>query len=191
MEKSSLRRTDLVFSVILMFIASFIIVNSIGIFFNPFGRDFDKVKPEEIKESIVMWYKSPALFPMILAVILFLLGFLLFLHARKEGAKFDFLTKGKIVAFIRCKEFLAFVKIAALLVAYVFAILPLCRKYLNLFLKFQGFPFMIGTFIFMSAFIIIFNEKTFKKILISLLVAGCSAAAITYAFGSLVLIPLP
>ncbi len=191
MEKSTLRRADLVFSIILMIISLFIIVNSIGIFFNPFGRDFDDVNAEEIKKSIVQWYKSPALLPLILAAVLFLLGVILLVHARREGARFDFIQKDKVVAFIKSKEFLAFVIIAVLLAAYVFAILPLCRKYLNLFPKFQGFPFLIGTFVFMSAFIIIFNKKTLKKILVSLLVAGCASAAITYAFGNLVLIPLP
>ena len=109
---------------------------------------------------------------------------ILLVHARREGARFDFIQKDKVVAFIKSKEFLAFVIIAVLLAAYVFAILPLCRKYLNLFPKFQGFPFLIGTFVFMSAFIIIFNKKTLKKILVSLLVAGCASAAITYAFGT-------
>lgn len=50
---------------------------------------------------------------------------------------------------------------------------------------------MIATFIFLLAFIISFNEKTFKKIIISVIVAGVGAIAITYGFGNLALIPLP
>lgn len=191
MKKSTLRRVDLVFSIVLIILSAFVFINSISIFFNPFGRDFEDVQPEAIKQSIVQWYKSPALFPMLLAVVLLLLALMLFANAKKEGARFDFIKREKLTRFLQNKELSAFIIIATLLITYVFALLPLCRRYLNLFPRFQGFPFMIGTFIFMSVFMIIFNEKTQKKIVTSLLIAGCASVIITYVFGNMVLIPLP
>ena len=77
MKKQTLRRADLVFSYVLMVISTWFFVQSIKLFINPFGRDFEKVDGNDIKLSIIEWYKSPALLPMLLSVLVFLCAILL------------------------------------------------------------------------------------------------------------------
>lgn len=191
MDKQTLRRADLFFSYVLMLISTWFFIMSVKVFFSPFGRELSSVNAEEIKISIIEWYKSPALFPFILSVIIFICAIMLMHIARKDGARLDFFTKEKITAFIKSREVKVVLTVTAIVALYIFIIIPLCRKNLNFFPAFQGFPFMISTFVFLSIFIITFNEKTVKKIIISLIVAAVSAVAITYGFGNMALIPLP
>ena len=191
MDKQNLRRADLLFSLFLMLFSAFFFYLSVKLFFNPFSRDFEKVSAEDIKNGILEWYKSPALLPLILSAIIFILAILLLHYARKEGAKLDFFKTEKLIAILKNGEFKAVIIITILLCGYVFALMPLSRKYLDIFPMVQGFPFFVATFIFIFAFIFIFNKKTVGKIITSLLVALVASASITYAFGNLVLIPLP
>ncbi len=191
MSKSSLRRADLVFSYILMAISVYVIIESVNIFFNPFGRDWEDIKPETLKDTIEKWYESPALMPFLLGFIILFLAFRLRAVALKDGAKFDFISVSNIKAFIFMKE----TRIAAFVIGafclYVLVFIPLCREYLNFFVMFQGFPFLIATFLFLALQMVVFNKKNLKGILMSLLVAAIFAGAITYGFGTLALIPLP
>ncbi len=191
MNKSSLRRADLVFSYILMAISVYVIIESVNIFFNPFGREWEKIKPETIKDTIEKWYESPALMPFLLGFIMLFLAFRLRGIALKDGAKFDFISVKNLKTFIFLKE----TRVAAFIIAafslYVFVFIPVCRAYLNFFVMFQGFPFLIATFLFLALQMVVFNKKDLKGILMSLLVAAVFASAITYGFGSLALIPLP
>lgn len=191
MEKKTLRRTDLAFSVLLMLISIYVFFQSISLFFNPFGRDFARVSGDSIKDNIVNWYTSPALLPFILAIVLFICAFFLFRNARKEGASFDFLKWRKIAALVKSRETHVCLIVVATLCLYIFALMPLCRQYLNFFPTFQSFPFMIATFVYLAITMIIFNEKSLKKVLISLLVAAVAAAFIAVGFGVLAMIPLP
>lgn len=70
MKKTTLRRMDLVFSIILMMLSVWIMINCVKMFFNPFGREFARVSGEDIKDSILNWYLSPALVPFIFACCL-------------------------------------------------------------------------------------------------------------------------
>lgn len=191
MEKKTLRRTDLVFAVILMLISVYVFLTSIGLFFNPFGRNFDKLSGDMIKDNIVHWYLSPALMPFLLSLFLFLCAMLLYRNARKEGARFDFLTWSKLVELVKLRETHSFLIVTILLCLYIFVLMPVCRAYLNLFPAFQAFPFMIATFLFLALMMIVFNQKTWKKILTSILVAAIAAGLITVGFGLLAMIPLP
>ena len=191
MKKSTLRRADLVFSLVLMAISVFCMITSIKSFFNPFGRDFARVSGDDIKNSIMEWYLSPALVPFIFAACLFLCAFLLYQNARKDGAKFDFLTKEKITAFLKNRELHVAVIIIGILAVYIKGLIPFCRAYLDIFPKFQGFPFMIATWICLMAQMIIFSKKTPVKIVLAVVIAAAASAAITYGFGMLALIPLP
>ena len=191
MQKSTLRKTDLVFSLVLMAISVYVFFESIVLFFNPFGRPFAKVKGETIKQGILEWYTSPALMPFLLAIILFILAMLLFKNARKEGAKFDFFTKEKFAALAGARETHVCIIVCAFLCLYVFALIPLCRKYLNFFPTFQAFPFMIATFLYLVGMMLVFGQRTGKKILMSFIVSAGAAAFIALGFGVLAMIPLP
>ncbi len=191
MEKSTLRRADLVFSYILTLISFYIIIRSIILFFNPFNRDFELVTGDVLKQTIMKWYESPALLPLLLGFVLMFLASRLRVVAVKDGAKIDFLTKEKFQGFLKNREVYVATVIIAILVLYVYVLIPQCRAHLNFFPKFQGFPFMIATFISMAIQMITFNKKTTAGILKSVGIAFVAAAAITYGFGTLALIPLP
>lgn len=173
MEKKTLRRTDLVFSVVLILISVYVFLASIGLLFNPFGRDFAKLTGDRIKENMINWHISPALMPFLLSLFLFFCALMLLRNARREGARFDFIKWSKLVDLFKQRETHSFFIVTSLLCLYVFVLMPLCRTYVNFFPRFQAFPFMIATFVYLALMMIVFNQKTFKKILLSLLVAAC------------------
>ncbi len=191
MEKSTLRKTDLVFSLILMALSVYVFFESIVLFFNPFGRDWERISGDTIKQAIEEWYTSPALMPFLLALVLFFCATMLYRNARREGAKFDFFTKEKIMNLVTARETHVAIIVTALLIVYIYVLMPVCRSYLNFFPTFQAFPFMIATVIYLFAMMVLFNEKTGKKILTSLIVAAGAAAFIAVGFGVLAMIPLP
>ena len=92
MKKSTLRRADLVFSIVLMVISVATMIESVKLLFNPFGRDFEDVKGDDIKNSIETWYQSVGLVPFIIAAFIFICALCLFHFARREGARFDFIN---------------------------------------------------------------------------------------------------
>ena len=191
MDKSKVRKADLFFSIVLMAISFWYFIGSIKLFISPFGRALEDVHAEELKTGLIEWYKSPGLLPMVLSIIMFLLAICLLNVARKDGARFDFINIEGIKALFKNQEFRVASIITGYLVGYIFILMPFCRRYLNLIPVFQGFPFLIATFIYLAVFIITFNEKTPKKMLFSLLIAGAGSLIITYGFGNLALVPLP
>lgn len=191
MKKETLRRADLLFSIVLIVVSIWFGVKSVLLFSNPFSKDWSLLTQEEIDKNLADWFNSPGLIPLIFSICLLVCAIVLMRIAIKEGARLDFLQKDKIVAFFRNKEFNVAVKVIGLLAIYLYGIIPFCRRFLNLIPTFQGFPFLIATFIYLAAFIILFNEKTVKKIVISLVVAGTSSTLITVGFGVVAKILLP
>ena len=191
MKKSTLRRADMVFSVVLMIVSFVAMVESVKLLFNPFGRDFADVRGDDIKSNILNWYQSVGLVPFVIAAFIFICGLCLFHFARKEGARFDFIKLGNIRALLKNEEFRVAVIVTAILCAYIFAFMPLCRKYLDFFPHFQGFPFMIATFLMLFLMMDIFGKKSAKQIAKNFVASALAAGAITYGFGMLALIPLP
>lgn len=191
MKKSSLRRADLVFTLFLMLVSVWTMLESVKMFFNPFARPFAKVSGEDIKNSILNWYMSPALMPFIFAACLLLCSILLYLHARNDGARFDFFTKEKVKSFFQAREFKVASLIIVIMTFYVFALVPFCRAHFDYFHEFQGFPFMIASFICILTQTLIFGKRTPPRIALGILISAVAAAAITYGFGVLAMIPLP
>ena len=191
MKKSTLRRADLVFSIVLMVISVATMIESVKLLFNPFGRDFEDVKGDDIKNSIETWYQSVGLVPFIIAAFIFICALCLFHFARREGARFDFINFNNIRALLKNEEFRVAVIVTAILCAYIFVFMPLCREYLDFFPRFQGFPFMIATFLMLFLMMVIFGTKKLKSILSYFVTSALTAAAIAYGFGMLALIPLP
>ena len=124
MKKSTLRRADLVFSVVLMVVSFAAMVESVKLLFNPFGRDFEDVRGDDIKTSIETWYQSVGLVPFIIAAFIFICGLFLFHFARKEGARFDFIKLGNVRALFKNEEFRVAVIVTAILCAYLPDALP-------------------------------------------------------------------
>ena len=178
MKKTTLRRMDLVFSIILMMLSVWIMINCVKMFFNPFGREFARVSGEDIKDSILNWYLSPALVPFIFACCLMICAIALYKIARANGL-------------LHNHEMHVAVLVIAILTIYIKGLIPLCRAALDIFPTFQGFPFMIATFVCLVAQMIVFSKKNAKKMIAAVVVAAIAAAAVTYGFGTLAMIPLP
>ncbi len=191
-EKKVLRRFDLVFSILLMAFSVFYSIESIKLFVNPFGRSWDKVTKETTAAIISKWYESPALLPFIISILLLVCSIVLLRIALKDGAKFDFLKKELIIKLKANKELQTFLIVVSSLAVYIYFLIPVCRKFLNVFRGgFQGFPFAIATFIFISFMSIIFSKKTKRDIVMAFVVALVSAFAITLLFNKVALLPMP
>jgi hypothetical protein len=194
LNKLPLRKADLVFSVVLMGISILVIIQSIKLFFNPFGRPPENIQADETQALIDEWATSPALVPLILAAFLMLCAVLLMINALREGARLNIsihAIREKMTLLRNNREIYVLAIIIGLLMGYVLLFIPLCRANLNIFPRFQGFPFMVATFIFMFAMTAIFNEKTVRKMVMSFLVAAIASGLIAYGFGIIAMIPLP
>jgi len=166
MTKSGLRRADLVTSIFLLIIAIVGFIMSYQYMQNSLSRNTE-------------WYKSAGLFPMIITFFLAVCSVMLFRVAIKDGAKFDFLTKEKFQLLIKSKSFQVSVAIIGWLAMYIFILIPLLH-------------YMIATFIFLTLFMLYFEEnRDLKKIIIILIISICATAALTFGFGKLAQVPLP
>lgn len=167
MEKGTLRRADMVMSIVIAGYAVFMFIMALKLQL----RTLDKGKD---------WFQSAGLFPIIVSVLLLLCAVLLFSRARKDGARFDFITGEKIKGLAKSREFLVALGVVALLAVYIFILLP--AKWIN---------YEISTFLYLATFMILFNDKTVKKIAISVIISLIATVVITYGFGTLAMIPLP
>ncbi len=190
-EKKVVRRFDLVTSILLILGSIWFLFQCKNLFFNPFGKKV--VSEKELADITAKWFESPALFPVLVGILLLVAGIALLIIALKDGARFDFFTKEKIKSLGKNREFITFIIVAGSLAIYIYALIPFCRAFLNILpYSFQGFPFMVATFIFISEISIIFQrERTRKNVLISLLVAFIASLVIALMFNKGALIPLP
>lgn len=146
-----------------------------------------------------IWYRSAGLVPMIVSFLLGVCAVFLFLKARSDGAKFDFFTKEKIKGFFNGREFRVASIIIGLLAVYIFILLgPVEESIYNLFYNLglpwfiTGYvPYILMTFIFLGSFMIIFNKKKKKEIILSVIIALITSVLIAFLFGELAMILLP
>ncbi len=191
MEKTTLRRADLAFSVVLVIASIGYMIEAVKIFFNPFGRKWENVPAEALKDTLTRWYESPALLPFLVGALLLACALALFHIARGNGARFDFIGVSRLRALLANREMRSFLIIAALLCAYAFAFIPLSRRYLNVFPRFRGFPFFVATVAYLLAMMLSFGGRKKGHLAVSIIVSISSALAITWTFGTLAQIPLP
>jgi hypothetical protein len=164
-DKSNLRKADLVTSIILFVLSAAGFIMSMGFM----QRTLAKGRH---------WFESAGLFPMIATFLLGLCAIILFTNAWNYGARFDFLKKDKIMKLLKNKEFKVALIVIGLLMVYVLVVIPLL-------------PYWLATFLYLFSFMVIFKEKNIKSILIAFIVSAVTAAALTYGFGQLAMIPLP
>lgn len=166
MNKSALRRADLVTSIFLLIVAVVGFIMSCQYMQNSLSRN-------------TQWYKSAGLFPMIVTFLLAVCSVMLFKIAIKDGAKFDFFTKEKFSELMKSKSFQVSLAIIGWLAVYIFILIPLLH-------------YMIATFIFLTLFMLYFEEnRDIKKITLILIICVCATAALTFGFGKLAQVPLP
>ncbi len=191
MENKELRKLDLVFSVVLIAGSIFYMIESIKLFMNPFGRSWDRVTEESVAELIRKWCESPALVPFIVSILLLICATCLLVVAWKSGARFSFSGNNLVEKFKTDKEFRTFITVAGSLGVYIYILMPLCRSFLNVFRGFQGFPFLVSTFIYIGFTSIVFSRKTKNDIVMALVVSLIASTAISVLFNKVALIPLP
>ena len=165
MEKSKLRRADLITSIILIIFSVYVAIGSIKLMMNTLNGGKD-------------WFKSAGLFPLIISLLLALCAVLLLINAIKDGAKIDFFTIEKIKALFVSREFKVALIVIGFLALYIFVLIPLL-------------PYEVATFIYLLVFMVIFNEKKPKNIIISVVVSLVATFMLYYGFGKIALIPLP
>ncbi len=188
--KSTVRRFDLVTSIVLIIFSIWLAYESYKLFANPFGKA--TITDEEIVKNLESWYTSPGLIPIIICGVLLVLSIALLVTAIKDGARFDFFTKEKIATLKTNRELKTFVTVVGTLAIYIYGLIPLCRSYLHFFYNFQGFPFAIATSIYVSGIAIIYQrERTKRNIIISIIVGISAAFIITVLFNKVALIMLP
>ncbi len=166
MEKKTLRKADMVTSIVLMAIAV-----------SWFGLSI----PLLIKtvRSGEHFYISAGLFPMIISGLLGLCAANLFFKARKDGARFDFFKADKVIALIKSRESRIAAVIIGLMAVYIFILLPLVS-------------YSIATFIFLFLFMLYFKGlRSVKGVLIIFIISAVTTAILSYGFGELAMIPLP
>jgi hypothetical protein len=178
-------------SYVLLLFAAMIFLMSITNFLNPWGREFEAINADEFKMTFERWYEQPAILPLLCSVLLAICALGLKKQAIRDGASLDFIHVKALRALAGSREFRVAGIIVGLTALYLFVLIPGCRRFLDFFPGFRGFPFMVATFAYLMSFMSIFSEKKTRPLLICLLVSAIGAAAITYGFGNLALIPLP
>ncbi|MGL5722521.1 MAG: tripartite tricarboxylate transporter TctB family protein [Brevinema sp.] len=191
MENKELRKFDLVFSLVLIVCSIFYALESIKLFINPFGRKWDLVTEESIAELVGKWNESPALVPFIVSILLLICAIILLGIALKSGARFNFSTNGLLKKLNSNIELKTFIIVLGSLALYIYALMPICRRVLNVFQGFQGFPFLVATAIYIGFISIVFSKKTKKDVVVGLIVAVVASTVITLLFNKVALVPLP
>lgn len=186
MDKKTLRRADLITSIVFFLFATFVFLLSVGLMKKTFERGND-------------WFMSAGLVPMIISILLAICSVGLFIKAIKDGARFDFITKENIKKFVTCREFKVAMTIILMLALYLFVMLTFVEDAIKSVFSAMNaaawvryyVPYAIVTFIYLASFMIIFNEKTKKKIVLSIIISFIASALIAYLFGEVAMILLP
>lgn len=192
MDKQTLRRADLVMSIVLMALAVFVFIMSAQLM----NRTLNLNNPDS-----AIWYRSSGLVPMIVSILLGISAISLFAKAWGDGARFDFFTKEKIVSFITCREFKVAGFVIGWLAIYIFVLLgPIEEAIYNALYEIDGIswiipqylPYTVMTFIYLLVFILVFNDRSKKRNwVISLVISLVVSVVVAYLFGDVAMIILP
>lgn len=165
-DKKALRKMDLVTSVFLFIISVVGCIMSLQLLLRTINNG---------KE----WFTSAGLFPLIVTLFLGVCSVSLFMTAWKYGARFDFLKKEIIVNLIKSSEFKSGCAVVAILFLYIFTMTR------------PGKQYEIATFLFMFITMVVFQKRTKRAIINSLIISLVATAVLSYGFGQLAMIPLP
>lgn len=192
MEKKTLRRADLVMSVVIFIFALFVFIMSAQLM----KRTLNLNNPDN-----AIWYRSAGLVPMIVSILLAISSISLFFKAWGDGARFDFFTKDKVKHFFTCREFRVAGFVISWLAFYIFILLgPIEEAIYNMLYNINGIswiipqylPYTLMTFLYLIVFMMAFSDRnkrsawytaTIISLVVSLLVA--------YLFGDVAMIILP
>lgn len=120
------------------------------------------------------FYMSAGLMPLVFSVLLIIINVSIIFIAVREGGTLRLFAPGRVFAALRSRKELKTLFIIAWLFLYIFGLLEL-------------FPYLLATFIFLFIMIYVF----YGRLVPALLISTITAAAITFAFGTVAGIPLP
>jgi hypothetical protein len=166
-DKKILRKADIVFGTILILISSFFLFQSFKM-----PRTADILRAQNNREALLT---APGIMPALVSAILIILGILLIVGALKEGAKLTKEDLSKVKTWFGTVESKNTMIMFAIIVVYIFGLLG-------------RLPYIVSTFIFLAAFMFIFKAASWKWVLF---IAALTSIAIAFAFGNIVMIPLP
>ena len=166
-DKRNLLKAEIVFGAILVLVSGFFLIESIRII-----NDSDKLRTTNAREAFLT---SPGLMPLFLTSMLIILGIVLIIGAIKEvgGLSKEDLSvfKGWLKSMETKRSFI----MLALIIIYTFGFLG-------------RMPYIVSTFIFLTAFMLYIKATDWKRVLV---ISTLATGIIAYAFGTLAMIPLP
>ena len=164
-KKENLRKSDIVFGIILIVAASYFLYLSLT------------MPTEGLRERFAAQfaYTNPAILPIIVCSILIILGIFLIIGALREGARIKKADFSAIISWCRSKESLRMWFIIGLFIIYVFVMIG-------------RLPYVVSTFLFLIGFMFFFKASKPWKIL---LISAIATAAVALSFGEFMRLPLP
>jgi len=191
MKKSTLRKADLVMSILLLIFAIFVFYQASLLMHRTLNLN---------NEDNALWYRSAGLMPMVVSALLGISAISLFVRAWREGARFDFFTSEKVKGFFGGRELRVALFVILWLAFYIFVLLgPVEEAIYNglydagvFWMIYQYLPYMLMTFVYLFVFMMAFNDvKKLKDWVISFVISLVSSALIAYLFGHVALVVLP
>lgn len=192
MDKKTLRKADLVMSILLILFSAFVFIMSLKLMNRTLNLN---------NEDYALWYRSAGLIPMIVSVLLAISAGSLFIKAWSEGARFDFFTKEKVKHFFTCREFRVAGFVIGWLAIYIFVLLGPVENWLynalyaipniNWIVPYY-LPYILMTFVYLFVFMLVFSDKSKKReITVAAIISVIVAFVVAYLFGDVAMIILP
>lgn len=127
--------------------------------------------------SDTAWYGTPGILPIIIGSVLITLSVIMFVSAYRKGERINRELLDRAIAYLKTKAFLRLAVAIGLLAIYIFVL-------------FRLVPFVISTFLYLSANMIFFREKKYPiwKLLI---ISAVFTVALYLFFGKVAGVPLP
>jgi len=164
LKKESLRKADVIFSIILICLSIYILIESLRM---PVTGLKGTVEEE--------FYIAPGFLPTIVTVILMIMGLFLLINGLKSGGKISKKDIINIIQVIKSENFVKSVIMVALIIIYTFILIG-------------RLPFFWATFIFLTISMLFLRATSWWRII---LISAVASLVITYSFGTLARIPLP
>lgn len=164
LKKESLRKADVLFSIILIALGIYVLINSIKM---PVTGLPGTVEQE--------FYIAPGFFPTIIAIVLMIMGLILLINGIRSGGMITKKDLENFIKFIKSQIFLKSIIMVTLIVIYTFLLIG-------------RLPFFWATFIFLASSMLFLRATSWWKVIV---ISALSSLLITYCFGNLARIPLP
>lgn len=164
LKKESLRKADVIFSIVLILLGIYVLINALKM---PVTGLPGTVEQE--------FYIAPGFLPAIVAIVLIIMGLALLINGLKSGGKISKKDIINVIQAIKSENFVKSVIMIALIIIYTFILIG-------------RLPFFWATFIFLTISMFFLRATSWWRII---LISALASLIITYSFGTLARIPLP